>query len=190
MSVIATGGFSRGRDSSAYQGKVRFSRMGSIFLKWFKISLSFFLVSSSPPPHSSILAIELFPLLAIVTLAFSLLSSSVLVICVSTAFYFCLGKWMDVAKAYGIIQSSITYKHYANSSELICSFSDLITMESRDEQTAFIVMEFCCIEYLCPQWDLTNINIDTSRLLKHLFNRDTRILEDIRNQCLRSVFDY
>lgn len=32
-SVIATGGFSRGRDSSAYQGKGRFSRMGSIFLK-------------------------------------------------------------------------------------------------------------------------------------------------------------
>ena len=154
------------------------------------LSLFFFLVSSSPPPHSSIQAIELFPLLAIVTLAFSLLSSSVLVICVSTAFYFCLGKCMDVAKAYGIIQSSITYKYYANSSELICSFSDLITMESRDKQTAFIVMKFCCIEYLCPQWDLTNINIDTSKLLERIFNRDTRILEDTRNQCLRSVFDY
>ena len=83
----------------------------------------------------------------------------------------------------------MTYKHYANSSELIYSFSDLITMESRDEQVAFIVMKFCCIEYVCPQWDLTNINIDTSKLLKRVFNRDTRILEDTRNQCLRSVFD-
>ena len=125
-------------------GKYIFEMIQNISLS-LSLFFFFFLVSSSPPPHSSILAIELFPLLAIVTLAFSLLSSSVLVICVSTAFYFCLGKWMDVAKAYGIIQSSITYKHYANSSELICSFSDLITMESRDEQTAFIVMKFCCI---------------------------------------------
>ena len=47
-SVISTGGFSRGRNSSAYQGKAGFSRMENVFLKWFKISHFCLIITSSP----------------------------------------------------------------------------------------------------------------------------------------------
>ena len=140
------------------------------FLEWkmyfWNDSKYLIFVSSSPPPHFSILTIELLHLHAIVILAFSLLPSSILVIYVSAVFYFCLSKWMEVCK--GVWCYTKLHKI-----KTLCKFFsiNILFFWSHYNGTKGWANSFHCNEIslywiLVPQWDLTNINTDKNKLLR------------------------